>query len=122
MGKVIEFKRKVENQEWISDISLFQTESQFNAVINAASIEMGLSDGDMLRKIADCMEVIAFMARQEAEEYEESDKGSALAVVTIFSDGTVHSRVDDKKVVTKEQVEWLSNSVMMASKDIGLSE
>lgn len=120
MGNVIEFKRKptIQNDDWIADISFFETTGEYKATINSASVEMGLSDAEMLTKIADCLDVISFMARQEAEKYEPSEKGSALATVTVFHDGTVRTRVDDHRVVSEAQLAWVSDCVKDGADEI----
>lgn len=120
MSNIIEFKRKPSGpkEDWISDISFFEIDGEYKAKINSASVEMGLTDAEMLRKIADCLDTISFMARQEAEKYETTEKGSALVVVTVFHDGTVRTRLDDHKIISKEQICWAADCVSLGAEEI----
>lgn len=118
MSDVIEFakfKRKGEEpKEWLADLSLFQTKGEYSAVINAAA-DIGVGEAEMLRKIADCLDVVSFMARQEAERYEASEKGPALAVFTVFADGKVQSRLHEEKITDPEHFHWVSDCLDLMS-------
>lgn len=125
MNNIIElskFKRKNDEQTWIADLSLFEDQANFWARINSASVELGLTDADMLRKIADCLDTVSFMARQEAEKYEESEKGASLAVFTVFANGAVRSRLDEHLVVTEQQFHWVADCLDMVGGSVRRGE
>jgi hypothetical protein len=124
MSNIIEFPKAKprDGAEWIADLSLFEDGDEFSAKINSASVDMGISDADMLRKIADNLETIAFMARQEAERYEESERGQAMAVFTIFADGSVRSRLDSENIVTEEQFHWAADCLDLMSASVRAGE
>jgi hypothetical protein len=118
MTNIIElskFKRNRDDHVWIADLSLFEDADSYSARINSASVDLELSDAEMLRKMADCLDTISFMARQEAEKYEESEKGAALAFISVFKDGSVRSRLDDELITTNEQFTWLADCLDLMS-------
>lgn len=119
MSNIIELskfkKRDGDKPVWLADLSIFQTEDQYSARIISAAVDLGLPDADMLRKIAECLETVAFIARQQAEEYEESDAGSALAVFTVFKNGSVKSRLDEANIVSPEQFSWAADCLDLMS-------
>ena len=124
MSNVIDFPKAkpADEAEWIADLSLFEDGDEFSAKINSASVDFGLSDAEMLRKIADNLDTIAFMARQEAEKYEPTGKGQALAVFTIFEDGSIRSRLDDAKIVTDGQFQWTAECLDTMSASVRRGE
>lgn len=124
MSNVIEFPKAKprDGAEWIADLSLFEDGAEFFATINSASVDLGLSDADMLRKIADNLDTIAFMARQEAEKYELSDKGKAMAVFTVFADGSIRSRLDNERLVSEEHFHWTADCLDIMSASVRAGE
>lgn len=112
MTNVIEFskykKEPDEEQRWIVDLSIFESERQTSArIIDANMDDEDQSLGDRYRYIADRLDDLAFIFRQYAEAENPSERGAVIATATIFEDSTVRVRTDENKVVTDEQKEWV---------------
>lgn len=117
MSNVIQFKPKgpIDTPEWIAGLSVFKSKDNFSATVTDASEELGLSRAEMMRLLADSLEAICFMARQQAEEMEPSEKGQAMAVFTVYADGSVRSRMDEEKMVGSEHFEWAADCLDLMS-------
>jgi len=109
---IIEFskykKEPDEEQRWIVDLSIFESDRQTSAkIIDANLDDEDQSHGDRYRYIADRLDDLSFIFRQYAEAENPSDRGAVIATATIFEDSTVRVRTDENKVVTDEQKEWV---------------
>lgn len=111
-------KKQGDPEVWIGDLSLFKSGDQFRAQVTSPNEELCLSDAEMLRLLADALDAVSFMARQQAEQYERSDAGSALGVFKVFENGEVHSRIDEERVTTAPSFEWMSDCLDLMSKSI----
>lgn len=112
MTNVIEFskykKEPDEEQRWIVDLSIFESDRQTSAkIIDANLDDEGQSHGDRYRYIADRLDDLAFIFRQYAEAENPSEQGAVIATAIVFEDSTVRVRTDENKVVTDEQREWV---------------
>lgn len=112
MSNVIEFskykKEPDEEQRWIVDLSIFESERQTSCrIIDANLDDEDQSHGDRYRYIADRLDDLAFIFRQYAEAENPSERGAVIATALIFEDSTVRVRTDENKVVTDEQKDWV---------------
>lgn len=112
MTNVIEFskykKEPDEEQRWIVDLSIFESDRQTSCrIIDASLDDQGLDLADQYRYVADRLDDLAFIFRQYAEAETPSEKGAVIATAIIFEDSTVRVRTDENKVVTDEQKEWV---------------
>lgn len=112
MSNVIEFskykKEPDEEQRWIVDLSIFESDRQTSArIIDANFDDEDQSHGDRYRYIADRLDDLSFIFRQYAEAENPSERGAVIATAIIFEDSTVRVRTDENKIVTKEQKEWV---------------
>lgn len=112
MSNVIEFskykKDPDEEQRWIVDLSIFESDRQTSCrILDANMDDEDQSHGDRYRYIADRLDDLAFIFRQYAEAENPSERGAAIATAIVFEDSTVRVRTDENKVVTDEQKEWV---------------
>lgn len=92
---------------WLFDLRAFGKGGRYEGSIIDFNETVGGSEAVRLRMYADCLDQLSWFIRQQAEQIEPSEDGFPLAAATVFESSRVRVRVNDEKVVTKEQMGWL---------------
>lgn len=95
-------------QTWAFDMSVFDTDYGVPEAVIDFGVNADVERGGHLRTVADRLDVLSFLMRQEAELYSSSDDGVCLAQAHIFESSKVRVRVDDAKVREPEHFVWLA--------------
>lgn len=107
--------RKRESAEtppsWLFDMRAFVGVDGYSGNIlsfnddHAAFPDKGVSD--RLLRYADCLDQLSWFLRQQAENMDPSENGVPIATATIWENSMVRVRVNDEKLVTETQFDWL---------------
>lgn len=95
--------------DWFFDLRAWNTEGGVQGQITDSNINDGLSSADRLRKIAAAMDYLSYLLFQQAEDIESSEYGDPLLKITVFENSAVRIRLNDAKVETDAQTEWLAD-------------
>ncbi len=108
MGDVISIpahrKPVREDTRWRFNLSVYDGPE---GLITEFNDEDGLEAADRLRDFARMLDVLSFLMKQQAEEIEPGDDGHCLAQAHIYENSRVVLRVDDHRVTTDDQREWI---------------
>lgn len=107
---IADFRKKDgggQKSEWLFDLRAFRCGDCYEGSIIDFNDTVGDGVGDRLRLYADCLDQLSWILRQQAENMEPSDDGVPLATALIFESSRVRVRVNDDRVVSAEQMEWL---------------
>lgn len=112
MSNVIEIanfrKKPDEPKRWICDIAVFETETEtLGTILDANMEDEHMDHGERFRALADRLDDLSFILRQQAEQVSKSENGEAIGTAIVFESGNVRVRVNDDKLETKEQREWM---------------
>lgn len=108
MADIIKFepRQKPENpSQHILELHVYQhAEDKLSGVCSSDCYDYGTIEGRL--NIAATLERMAWLVRKACAD-EDAQRGDLLAVASIYSEGFVSVRVDDDKVQTEPQFEWL---------------
>lgn len=112
MSNVIEIanfrKKSDEPKRWICDIAVYETRTEtFGTILDANMDDEHLDHGERFRALADRLDDLSFILRQQAEQVSKSENGEAIGTAIVFESGNVRVRINDDKVETAEQREWM---------------
>lgn len=121
MSNIIEFvkrKNRDDDGEWLFNLAVYGHGKETSCFITGLGDELEAAErGDRHRAIAERLDDLSFLIRQHAEEDSESERGEAIAVVTVFAGGHVQTRLNVEKVVSPEQREWVRDQLILASEE-----
>lgn len=72
-----------------------------------ANFDEEMTPGQRMVRHAEALESLSWMLRQQAENLNPTEQGMPLATALVFENSAVRVRINDDKVVTAEQFEWL---------------
>lgn len=112
MSNVIEIanfrKKPDEPKRWVCDIAVFETETEtLGTILDANMDDEHLDHGERFRALTDRLDDLSFILRQQAEQVSKSENGEAIGTAIVFESGNVRVRINDDKVETAEQREWM---------------
>lgn len=112
MSNVIEIanfrKKPDEPKRWICDIAVFETPTEtLGTILDANMDDEHLDHGERFRALADRLDDLSFILRQQAEQVSKSENGEAIGTAIVFESGNVRVRINDDKLETAEQREWM---------------
>lgn len=93
--------------QWFFDLRVWDSLEGETAVITAFDDTDELETADRLRKMAKALDYLSYLMLQQAEDMEPSDDGVPLAKMTVFESSRVRLRINDDRVATPEQEDWL---------------
>lgn len=126
MTNIIEFPKITKSGddagEWLFNLAVYSHGEETSCFITEVAPSFdGMNRGAATRIMADRLDDLSFLMRQFAEKLDETEKGEALVVVTIFSGGHARIRTNCEKVVTDEQREWVREMLDVAKTDANIA-
>lgn len=114
MGKVINIedfrKEPPDRSTWVADISLsMDEEGYFFATIRDFNDDTADTVADRFRVLANGLFHVAWLSMKAAHQEEPNDDGDLLAVSWVFESSRVRVQIDDERVVSDEQMDWLES-------------
>ena len=110
MADIIEFKPKILpsadfDGEHILELHVYQhDEGHISGACSSDLHDYRATEGRL--KIAEILEHIAWLVRKECADIDDF-RGDLLAVAHVYAEGAVRVRVDNDKVKSEAQFEWL---------------
>ncbi|MBB3997213.1 hypothetical protein [Aureimonas pseudogalii] len=100
-------KPKAAEPKWAFDLRIWSTPGGPEALITDFNDQDGHEAADRLRVFAGMLDQLHYYMMQQAHMMEPNDDGQILAKLAVFESSRVRLRINDDRVQTVEQEDWL---------------